>query len=88
MCLSFLFLREGKEKGSRKKKKKWVGALESRRRHGGRGMPDNDVMCDERLSGRDAAWRTILPAIIKGRQALLSLSLRLPSRYRDFHLNI
>lgn len=61
---------EGKEKGSR-------GGWERR----GKGMTHNDLMCGECLSRR-LAPRTILPAIIKGRQVPFFLSVWIPSRFK------
>lgn len=47
-----------------------------------KGMPDNDVMCGECLSGRITAWGTILPAFVKGGQVPFSFSVWLPSRLK------
>lgn len=52
------------------------------RTHRGQGTPHNEAMCGECLSGRIAAPRTILPAVIKGRQVpILSVT-------QGFHLNV
>lgn len=78
MCLSSLC--GGKE--NRGEAEEGGSAGTSWRTRRGQGTPHNEGMCGECLSGRIAALRTILSAVIKGRQVpILSVT-------QGFHLNV